>query len=81
MLPQEPEWQDPPTVVCFSLVSFQFLCRMVVLGAGEGLMGLVVLSAGEGVMGLVVLYAGEGVMNPGGSGRWRRGDGAGGSGR
>ena len=48
---------------------------LVVLNAGEGVMGLVVLSAGEGVMGLVVLYAGEGVMNPGGSGRWRRGDG------
>lgn len=75
VLPQEPEWQDPPTGVCFPLVSLQFPCRMVVLGAGEGLMGLVVLDAGEGMMGLVVLGAGEGVMDPGGSECWRRDDG------
>ena len=48
----------------------------VILGAGEGAMDLVLLDTGRGALGLVVLDAGKAVMDPGGSGCWRRGDGA-----
>ena len=34
-----------------------------------------VLDTGIGVLGLVVLGAEEGAMDPGGSGRWKKGDG------